>query len=224
MKSITVVSVDDHHLLRTGIRSHIEKDNGIVLVGEGNCGKDAYNLVEQYRPDVLLLDINMLEDANNPQAGQFQIVRAIRAIKRQSSHTAVIIVSGHISHTLVEVALSRGVQGYVLKSDELTNALAQGIRIVHAGGTYFSRILFDKMTESDSHIDGEIITARQKQIILAIAEQPNLSSTQHAANFGITDGALRNRLSELFKRLEVNNITACILECIKRGIITIPDI
>lgn len=223
MKPITVVSVDDHYLLRSGIRGEIEKDSGLVMVGEGVCGADVFDLVEQHKPNVLLLDIKMAQDANNPGAGKFQVLPALRVIKRMSPHTAIMILSAEVSHTLVEVAFSKGLDAYLLKGDEATQSLPEAIRYVHSGGVLFSKTLQNKMTRTDSYLDGDIITKRQKQIILAIAEQPNLSYAAHATNFGITEGALKNRLTDLFKRLGVNNIKECIVECIRREIITVSN-
>lgn len=223
-KVITVVAVDDHHLIRDGIRAHIEKDNGLSLVGEGVCGKDLFNLVEQYKPDVLILDIKMSQDVNNPVAGPFQILPAIRVIRRMSPDTAILILSAEVSHALVEMGLARGILGYLLKEDELTNMLPQAIRTIHNGGIFFSKILLDRGNQTDSAVNGEVITKRQKQLILAIAEHPELSYAQHGANFGITEGTVKNHLTDLFRRVGVDNIKACILECIKRGIIVINNL
>ena len=216
---ITVVTVDDHHLTRLGIKSQIEAEPDMTVVGEGEAGDDVARLVKLHKPDVLLLDISM------PQlpgiAMPFQVTRAVPMVKELSPDTSIIIISMHTSQTLLAAVLTRGVQGYLLKNDPLTNMLPQAIRTVDGGGIFLSPTLTERIYEYDDPTG--TLTRRQKQIIMAIAEDPNLSYVEHAINFGITEGALKNRLSVIYSRLGVTNITACVIECVRQGIIAIPD-
>ena len=222
-KEITVVTVDDHHLTREGIKSQINGATGMRVVGEGAVGESVLQLVEKHQPDVLLVDMNMpLTKAQDSQ--KFRLVPTLKILHRRFPETAIIVISMYVSQSIVQATLARGVQGYLLKSDELTLMLPEAVRAVHRGGIYFSRSLTEGIEDSPyGHDEAKIVTKRQKQIILAIAEDPELSYAGHAANFGITEGALKNRLHEVYKRLGVSNITSCLIECIKRGIIKIGD-
>ena len=221
-ETITVVTVDDHLLVRQGIRSQLATDDGIELVGEGATGQDAFRLLEQHKPHVLLLDIDMPQTADHTNGKRFQIATAIWQLKDISPSTATIILSQHISSALIEASLMNGVQGYLLKSDELTGMLAQSIRAVYYGGLFFSKGIRDKIhSGTGAGING--ITPRQREIILAITAQPELAYIEHARRLGITEGALKNRLGDAYRRLNVTNITSCVIECIKRGIIIISD-
>ena len=219
-ETITVVTVDDHLLVRQGVKGQINDAEGMEVVGEGATGDDAFQLVKQHKPHVLLLDIDMPQSANSRE--QFQIIAAIRQIKQISPQTAIIILSQHISSPLIQSLLTRGVQGYLLKNDQLTAMLAQAIQTVYYDGIFFSKNIRDRI-HSGVFEEAQVITSRQREIILAIAEQPELSYAEQAHFLGITEGTLKNRLREAYKRLGVTNIASCIIECTKRGIIIIDD-
>ena len=139
-ETITVVTVDDHLLVRQGIRSQLDTDDGIELVGEGATGEDTFRLVRQHKPHVLLLDIAMPQTADQSSNERFQVDKAIWQLKELSPKTATIILSQYISPALIETFLLDGVRGYLLKSDKLTGMLAQSIRAVHYGSLFFSKL------------------------------------------------------------------------------------
>jgi two-component system, NarL family, response regulator NreC len=222
-KVITVLSVDDHDITRQGIKSLIHAEEGMVFLGEGATGEEVIPLVEKYKPDVLLLDIQMPQ-SKNPATGKFQILPTIKVLRRRFPETALIVISMHISHALIESALSSGIGGYLLKSDPLTMMLPAAIRAVSNGGIYFSKNLSGRMQVAEEEGHKSAITKRQKEIMLAIAEQPGLPYVEHARNLGITEGALKNRLSEIYKRLGVDGgMRECLVECVKQGLIVLDD-
>ena len=220
-KLITVVVVDDHLLIRQGIKSQLDGVHNIKLVGEGGTGEAVFHLVNQHKPNVLLLDIEM--PMNDDQDGQrFQVVAAIPRLKKVSPDTAIIILSQYISSALIEESLLKGVSGYILKSDELTGMLPNAVEAVHHNGIFLSEGIRDKIQAGQPDQDGDI-TPRQREIILAIVDQPDLSYAEQAQRLGITEGALKNQLRFIYKQLNVSKMTSCVIECIKKGIIIIAD-
>lgn len=224
MAAITVVTVDDHHLIREGIKSKVSEAADMEVVGEGTVGEEVLTLVEKYHPNVLLLDKSMPQTKNSNDKSKFRILPTLQILQRRFPNTAIIVISMHVSRSIIQATLARGVQGYLLKSDELSLMLPEAIRTAHRGGVYFSRSLTasigDTIYDDDS---ADVLTRRQKEIILTIAEDPDLLYAEHAANLGITEGALKNRLSVIYERLGVPGIRACLIECVKRGIIEIGD-
>lgn len=219
---ITVVCVDDHPLIRQAIRYQIENAEGLLFLAEGSVGDEVIELVRQHHPDVLLLDIEMPQ-SQTADSERFQLIPSIRKMRQFFQETSIIIVSQHLSQALLEVGITRGVNGYLLKSDALTLSLPRAIRTVHQGGFYFSKGISERLFARDTVMKDGLITRRQKQILLAIVEQPNLTYAEHAEQLGISEGTLKNRLSELFKRVGVKNITACLIEAIRTGLISLPD-
>ena len=217
---ITVVTVDDHRMIRENIKNQIDAAPGMKLVGEGEEGDDVLRLVIEHKPDVLFLDVHMPQ-SKKADGIRFRIMPVIQAIKEISPETAVVVISMNVSHMLVETALQRGILGYLLKEDDAAaTRLADVVRAVHNGTPYFSEAIVDRMHSNDAQ---DVLTKRQTQIMLRIAELPGLSMPEHAARLGITEGALRNHLSDMNRRLGVNTRLECFVECLKRGIITLND-
>lgn len=222
-REVSVVSVDDHDITRQGIKSLINAEEGMVFLGEGAIGEEVIPLVQKHKPNVLLLDIDMPQ-SKTPGTGKLHVLSTIKILRQRFPETAIIIISMHISHALIESALSSGIGGYLLKSDPLTIMLPAAIRAVSNGGIYFSKNLSGRMPIAGEEDSRNVITKRQKEIILAIVEQPGLPYSEHARNLGITEGALKNRLSEIYKRLGVDGgIRECLVECVRQGIIVLDD-
>lgn len=224
MPSITIVAVDDHFLIREGIKSLINNEIGMELVGEGSCGSDVLPLIIEHHPNILILDINMPHTNNPLVEDKFNFIPTLQAIQQRFPQMGVIILSQIISHVLIEGMISLGVKAYLLKQDELAKNLMQAVRAVNQGGLFFSDTIAKKMldsTRTNSHKG--ILTRRQKEFIVAISQDPDSSYGQHAKNFNITEQSLKNQLHMAFRKLEVKNVTSAIIKSIKLGIIEIDS-
>jgi len=128
---IAVVIADDHPIVRKGLRSVIEEDRGLRVVGEAGNGNEALRAIEQHRPDVVVLDLDM------PERDGFGVVREMRA---RSLPGAVIVLTMHGEADLLNEALSLDVLGYVIKDSAAIDIVA-GIRSVHLGRHFVSPAL-----------------------------------------------------------------------------------
>lgn len=128
---ISVLIADDHPLLRKGLRSVIEDDRDLDIVGEAVDGDEALRLITELTPQVIVLDLDM------PRRGGFEVVREMRA--RQLAG-AVIVLTMHGEADLLNEALALGICGYVVK-DSATTDIVSGIRCVHQGRHYISAAL-----------------------------------------------------------------------------------
>ena len=115
---IRVILADDHHLVRQGIRALLEKADDINIVGEAEDGQEAVELVEQLKPDVLIIDIAM------PRMNGIQATQRVRAL---GLATQAVILSMHSRPTLVRQALRNGARGYLLKNS-ITEELLLAVR------------------------------------------------------------------------------------------------
>jgi len=219
-KPITVITIDDHPLIREAIRNLLSGRNDMELVGEGWAGEHFLTLVEQYQPDVVILDLGMPQFAEGQRLERFAALPALVVLNKQFPQTAIIILSQYAMKSIIQEAIEVGVKGYLLKSDNLSLNLTGAIEAVHRGGVYFSQeisqLLFQQTTAGGGH---NLLTERQKEIILAIARKPDASYSQIASELYISESTLKGHLYNAFKALNVTNITACIIHCMQQGFI-----
>lgn len=220
MNVITIVAVDDHPLIRQAIRSLVDEREDMSLVGEGSTGEDVLALVEQHKPDVLLLDLSMPQSTR--QEGQrFQALPIISGLVKQSPETAIIILTQHYVPVLIKGALNRGVKGYLLKSDDLSLNLPSAIESVKKGGVYFSETIAQKLFGDDND-KNEIVknlTQRQIEVLNAIYSDADAPYAEHARNLNITESTFKSHLTKAFIALGVTNATAAMIRCRELGIV-----
>ena len=123
-----ILVADDHALVRRGVRDLLESDPEIEVCGEAATGSQTIEQIDQFKPDMLLLDLTM-PGPNGPDV--------IREIRRRQPSVAVLIVSMHSSTELITALLQLGINGYVLKSDADTD-LTVAINAVRHGNAYFA--------------------------------------------------------------------------------------
>lgn len=220
-KPITVISIDDHPLIREAIRGLLAARSDMELVGEGWAGEHLFPLMEQYRPDVLILDLRMPHYADNGSEERFAPLPALAQLQEAYPQTAVIIFSQYGHHSLIQSAVDNGVRGYLLKDDNLSLNLASAIEAVHNGGLYFSQAISQQLFQAgERQKAGERLSPRQLEAILAIAKAPDASYAQIADSLHITESTLKGHLNKAYKALDVTNITACIIRCVEYGLIS----
>jgi len=195
MKSIKVILVDDHSLVRAGIRSLIQNISGVEVIAEANNGRDAIRLIDELIPDLVLLDIAM------PELNGLEV---ISRISKDNTVTKIIILSMHTNEEYVVQALKAGAAGYLLK-DSAPNELEIAVNAVMRGETYLSpaiskhvvdnylRRISDVSAEKEKGPDiFKQLTSRQREILQLIAEG---NSTKEIANK--LNGLITPLLSEL---------------------------
>jgi|GEM_PF-3244262 len=218
--ALKVVSIDDHYLIHEAVRSLLADDSDIELVGEGSAGEHIFPLLDKHRPDALILDLLMPRSAGgDPETDSFMPVPALEKLRQEYPETAVIILSQYLNQRVVQSAIQHGVRGYLLKSDNLSLNLPEAIKEVSRGGVFFSievsRALFNRSQVPPD----DLLTLRQRQIILAIAKSPNASYAELADRLSISRRTFKGHLDGAYKALEVGNVTACIIRCMQLGLI-----
>lgn len=220
MNTISVVSVDDHHLIHEAIRSLLADEECIDLVAEGYAGDDVLTLVGQHRPDVLLLDLVMPKRRGwDPNRGIFLPIPTFAKLRQKFPDTGVIILSQYLDYDIAQAATQNGVRGYLLKSDDLTLHLPEAIKQVHQGRVFFSSEVSSELFRRLDHGADEAITWRQRQIILAVAKSPDTPYVELAERLGISYRTFKGHLDSAYKVLAVSNVTACIIRSMQLGLI-----
>jgi DNA-binding NarL/FixJ family response regulator len=220
LEKIKVVSVDDHPLIHEAIRSLMADHQNMELVAEGYVGDHVFSLVEEHRPNVLILDLMMPAHENSQQKDQtFSPVPALERLVEEYPDTAIIILSQFLHKTIAQSAIDHGVRGYLLKSDNLSLNLPVAIEQVNKGGVYFSLEFSQELFSAKGPPPNKLLTVRQRETILAIAKNPDQSYSQIADGLGIAERTVKGHLNNAYRALEVSNITACIIRCMQLGLI-----
>ena len=217
-KPITVVVVDDHHLMLKIIREMVARREDIKLVGEGYLGEHVLPLVETLQPDVLVLDLNMPQ-SEDPSSGRFAIIPTLSQLADQYPNTSIIIFTQYMFPAIVQKAAEQGVSGYILKGDGLSLNLPVAIETVGRGGVYYSETILKRLREYQQGRTGIPLTKRQVEVLTMIHKNPNDSYRQNAERLGIKESTFKSHLNNAFILLGVKTAVAAIIECFKLGIL-----
>ena len=208
---IRVLIAEDHLMVRAGIRALLEKAGDIHVMGEASNGQEAIELVEQLRPDVLIMDIMM------PRLNGIQAAEKIRDLKLPSH---ILLLSMYSDEGFVHQALKCGVKGYVLKSS-VSDELLWAVRAVASGKTYLSGPISEIVVESgiSSHAslqDGDPLSnlsPREKEILQLIAEE--YTSAEIGKMLFISEKTVEKHRARLIEKLNVRNLAGLVRAAIK---------
>lgn len=199
-KKITVLIADDHALIREGIKQILELESDICVIGQANDGEEAFELAEKLNPDIILLDINM-PNING--------IEALRRFKDMGIKSKVIILTIHEDKEYILKTLKLGANGYMLK-DSSANSLIEGIRRVAKGEKYIQSSVADLVSASrdDDSVDKSIeqinsLTNREYEVLILIAE--GLNNKDIAERLYISEKTVKNHVSNIFKKLDLND-------------------
>jgi DNA-binding NarL/FixJ family response regulator len=212
MKPIRVLLADDHKLMRAGIRSLVKELVDVEIVGEASNGRQALDLVEQLRPDIVLMDL-MMPELNG--------LDATAAVVAKFPRVQVIILSMNASEDHVLHALRSGAAGYLLKNigpDELEVA----IREVANGEKYITgavaKHVLAGLVDGVKKSLGERLTPRQREVLQLVAE--GKTSKQIAKTLGIGLKTAEAHRSELMKNLEIHDVAGLVRYAIRTGLVS----
>jgi two-component system, NarL family, response regulator NreC len=215
MSSVRVIVADDHTIIRSGLRLLLERESGYEVVGEALDGRQAVELAESTRPDVVMLDIAM-PGLNG--------IEATRQIVAKLPKTGVIILSMHSDETYVLKALKAGARGYLLK-DSAESDIINAIRAVNDGKAYFSPEISKMMADDyvrqlqqrgleDSY---DLLTAREREILQLLTE--GKSNKEIAVLFNLSTYTVDTHRSNILQKLNLHSLPELILYAVRKGII-----
>jgi len=208
MSAIRVVLVDDHALVRSGMRALLEQMPGIQVAGEATNGREALDLVERLRPDVVLLDISM------PELNGLEVAERLHATQ---SAVRVVLLSMHADEHYVERALGVGATGYVLKSAD-AQELERAVRSAARGRAYLSPAIARAVgqgTRGDRR--GSPLTPRQREILQLIAE--GNTTRQIGKKLGVSVKTVETHRAHVMERLEIHDVPGLVRYAIRTGLI-----
>ncbi len=220
-EKIKIVLIDDHKLFREGVKRILEFEPSFEVVAEGNDGTEAAKLVKENEPDVVLMDINM-PNANG--------IEATADLVRYFPETKVIILSIHDDENYVTHALKTGAQGYLLKEMD-SDSLIEAIRVVSEGGSYlhpkvthnlvkeYRRLASDNASGSNQRVEYQkplhLLTKRECQVLQLLAD--GKSNRAVAETLYISEKTVKNHVSNILQKMNVNDRTQAVVTAIKNG-------
>ena len=219
--------VDDHALVRSGLRNMLEDEDEFEIVGEASNGREALQLCSRVRPDLVLMDVRMPE---------MDGLEATRAVKQKYPGTSVLIVTMHENPDYLLEALKAGAAGYVLK-DSSSESLIAAVRKVIEGESPLNRKLATELLRKLADETKESarktapgnqsvrlpypLTPREIEVLKLMAlGQTNREISQ---NFVISVGTTKNHVEHIIAKLAVSDRTQAVVRALEWGIIDFPS-
>ncbi len=210
--SIKVMLADDHVLIREGIRQLLEFDGSIEVISEVNDGEECINELMHVKPDILLLDINM------PKKNGVEVLEEIR---KKNIDVKVLILTVHNEIEYLMKAIDIGVNGYIVK-DSGSAELKRAINCIMNGDNYIQPSLIpalnNRLVARDSDKEKiESLTKRELEVLIQVAN--GMFNKEIATSLDISERTVKNHISNIFKKIDVNDRTQAAVFAIKNDII-----
>lgn len=216
MNPLRILLVDDHPVVRAGLRAVIERIEGTSVVAEAGTGHEALALVGEHGPDLVIMDIGMRD---------LDGIEATVRIKARWPAMRVLILSGHSDADHVLRALRAGADGYLLK-DSATNELKPALAAVMAGETFLSPQVSKHViagmigtTGGSGSRGADVLTLRQGEILKMIAE--GKSTKEIAFALEVSTKTVETHRARIMERLEIHDVAGLVVHAIRTGLIDI---
>ena len=209
--TIRLIVIDDQTLVRQGIISLLQLDAEIDVVAEASDGSDIVTLVQQFQPDLLLMDIRM------PQVSG---IDALYLLQQAGLRVPVLMLTTFDDHQQVLTAMLAGARGYLLK-DVALEVLLQAIRTVAAGGSLLQPALTDRILQARQSAatpqDTETLSPKELEVLRLLAA--GFSNREIAVAVFKSEGTVKNQVSAILSKLGVRDRTKAVLKAIDLGLL-----
>lgn len=202
-KKIRVMLVEDHILMRVGLKTTAEGEPDMEVIAEVADGRQVLENYRRHKPDVVLLDLRL------PGMDGIQIIKQLR---QEAAEVRIVVLSSYGGGDDITSAIQSGASGYVLKSMPLEQML-QAVRVVHAGGQYFPREISDRVNQ---RIQSDI-SPREIEVLRLIAQ--GKANKEIGVKLGISEGTVKNHLTNIFTKLGAVDRAQALTIAVKRQLV-----
>lgn len=206
---VKILVVDDHFVVREGLRSLIRREAGMIVIAEASNGAEGADMHERLQPHVTIMDLRM------PVLGG---VEAIRMIRMHTPDAKILVLTSFEGDEDIHAAFDAGASGYLLKHSS-GDQVVPAIHALMRGETWIP-------PEVESHLAarqrGEILSVREREIVrhLALGE----ANKEIAAAIGISEQTVKTHVKNILGKLQVRDRTEAVTVALRRGIIHLPEL
>ena len=219
MSKAKLLLVDDHVVVRQGLKALFANEPDVEIVGEAGNGREALSCIPELQPDVILMDISM-PGLNG--------IEATRQIRQTHPDVKVVVLSMHANEEYVFQVLRAGASGYVLKQSDSMEVL-NAIRAALSGGSFLSppisrTVIDDYVRRAEARGQGsdlELLTSRQREVLQLLAE--GLSNQEIAKQLSISIKTVETHRSNMMNKLGVSSKTELIKYALRKGWATLEE-
>ena len=212
MEKISLLLVDDHEMVRLGLRSFLDLQEDIQVLAEASNGQEGLDLALQVRPDIILMDL-VMPDVNGIDA-TLQLLKAWPDAK-------VLILTSYLDYEKMEPVLKAGARGYILKTSAASEIL-EAIRLVQAGQTVLANQVDQKLQYHRKHHElHEDLTAREKDILALLAK--GYENQRIADELFISLKTVKTHVSNILAKLEVSDRTQAVVYAFQHHLVPQED-
>jgi DNA-binding NarL/FixJ family response regulator len=208
---IKVLLVDDHPVVRQGLRTFLDLQGDLQVVGEAADGESGVRAAEELHPDVVLLDLRM------PGSDGLD---ALHGLRERGNPAKVLVITSFTEPAAVLPAVRAGAAGYVYK-DVDPPALAAAIRSVHAGHVLLHPDVARLLAASESRPAGAQLTAREQDVLAELAR--GRSNREIARTLSVSEKTVKTHVSAILAKLGVQDRTQAALQAVRTGLVPGPS-
>ncbi|MCU1392161.1 MAG: DNA-binding response regulator [Ilumatobacteraceae bacterium] len=209
---LTALLVDDHTMLRQGLRRGLEAE-GITVVAEAGDGESAVRLAIEHRPDVVIMDVSM---------PGIDGVEATRRLMKADARQRVIMLTMHMDKTLVDQALRAGAVGYLTKDCSISEVV-EAIHLATNGDTVLSpnlaALMLQQVRGDDRDLAEPLLSPREEEVLQLVVD--GLGTTEIAEHLYISQKTVKNHLASIYDKLDASDRTQAVLTAVRMGIVHI---
>jgi DNA-binding NarL/FixJ family response regulator len=208
VKPPSVMLVDDHTMLRQGLRRSLETE-GIPVVAEASNGEEAIKIALDTKPSVVLMDVSM---------PQIDGIEATRRLVQADARQRVVILTMHIDREVIERAMKAGAVGYMTK-DSSVKEVVMAVKLAANGDRILSPRLAEVMLLEAKKDDGPVnlLSPREEELLQHIAD--GLATSEVAERMYISQKTVKNHLASIYEKLQARDRTQAVLMAVKMGIV-----
>ena len=211
---VRILVADDHPIVRDGLTAVLSTQPDFQVVGEAGSGNEVARLVEEMRPDVVLLDLQMPDGDG---------VEALTQMRESHPDVRVIVFTAFDTDERILAAVQAGAKGYLLKGTP-REQIFDAIRVVHSGGSLLQPIIASKLLQqishsSDSPAATRPVTPREHEVLTLMTR--GMQNKEIAADLGISVRTVKFHVTSILGKMNANNRTEAVSVAVQRGLIQI---